>query len=81
MGNSIDGFTVASVAAALSLLTENGSSTVQRDGLVLMNSAGNIIEDSGLTNTPFEFPIANLIKTCLTYYEKIYCLGKNLNPT
>ena len=51
MGNSIDGFTVASVAAALSLLTENGSSTVQRDGLVLMNSAGNIIK------VPIPFPI------------------------
>ena len=59
MGNSIDGFTVASVAAALSLLKENGLSTVQCDGLVLMNSAGNIIKDSGLTNTPFEnlFPV------------------------
>ena len=59
MGNSIGGFTVASVAAALSLLKENGLSTVQCDGLVLMNSAGNIIKDSGLTNTPFEnlFPV------------------------
>ena len=59
MGNSIDGFTVASVVAALSLLTENGLSTVQCDGLVLMNSAGNIIKDSGLTDAPFEniFPV------------------------
>ena len=59
MGNSIGGFTVASVAAALSLLKENESATVQRDGLVLKNSAGNIIEDSGLTDTPFEnlFPV------------------------
>ena len=59
MGNSIGGFTVASVAAALSLLKEKGLSNVQCDGLVLMNSAGNIIKDSGLTNTPFEklFPV------------------------
>ena len=59
MGNSIGWFTVASAAAALSLLKENELATVQCDGLVLKNSAGNIIEDSGLTDTSFEnlFPV------------------------
>ena len=40
MGNSIGGFTVASVAAELSVLKDSGKSNVQCDGLVLMNSAG-----------------------------------------
>lgn len=58
MGNSIGGFTVASVAAALSLLNEKGITKVQCDGLVLMNSAGNI-RGPGLATTPFQdlFPV------------------------
>lgn len=40
MGNSIGGFTVASVAAALAVLYQEGKTAVQCNGLVLMNSAG-----------------------------------------
>jgi pimeloyl-ACP methyl ester carboxylesterase len=44
MGNSIGGFTVASVAAALAVLHQEGKTAVQCNGLVLMNSAGLTVE-------------------------------------
>ena len=60
MGNSIGGFTVASVAAALSVSDDHNPSsgvtpqgnTVTCSGLVLMNSAGRILDGVGLTDTP-----------------------------
>jgi pimeloyl-ACP methyl ester carboxylesterase len=56
MGNSIGGFTVASVAAILAVpSTEEDINhmKIECNGLVLMNSAGKIIVDGGLTDTPF----------------------------
>lgn len=50
MGNSIGGFTVASVAAELSVLKDTGKSNVQCDGLVLMNSAGVKLNENGYTH-------------------------------
>ena len=41
MGNSIGGFTVASVAAELANLAKRGEANVKCTGLVLLNSAGN----------------------------------------
>lgn len=43
MGNSIGGFTVASVAAELANLAKKGRSSVKCNGLVLLNSAGDAI--------------------------------------
>jgi pimeloyl-ACP methyl ester carboxylesterase len=54
MGNSIGGFTVASVAAELSVLKDAGKSNVQCDGLVLMNSAG--VCSGSSKNQPFYTP-------------------------
>lgn len=48
VGNSIGGFTAASTAA---LLAVEKDKTCKVGGLVLINSAGKIIENAGLTNT------------------------------
>ena len=43
MGNSIGGFTVASVAAELANLARRGEANVKCTGLVLLNSAGDAL--------------------------------------
>lgn len=60
MGNSIGGFTVASVAAALGVLHQEGKSAVRCNGLVLMNSAGLTVEMSAI-DIAFQDPFLLLL--------------------
>jgi pimeloyl-ACP methyl ester carboxylesterase len=58
MGNSIGGFTVASVAAELANLAKRGEANVKCTGLVLLNSAGSTMQ---LISSDSEQPYAQLV--------------------
>lgn len=74
MGNSIGGFTVASVAAALSVLRDEGKTAVQCSGLVLMNSAGCVVDMLYFDNGSF-FDCSFLSVYLFAYFCLSICLS------